>query len=150
MADIIDGTSNTIMASEILRGDGNGGSYTPGEPVINVTYGAFPSVAQASYRALGRPMRSGQGRSPEQQRLALAGGQYDAERLQHGRPAELQVPTCIAVNPPGMASDRDGMYPARSRHPGGVNTAMADGSVQFMTGDINWDLYQGLGTRDWQ
>jgi prepilin-type processing-associated H-X9-DG protein len=63
-------------------------------------------------------------------------------------PPNYKYPTCISVAPPGMASDRDGLYPARSRHPGGVNTVMADGSVQFIAGDVNWDLYQALGTRD--
>ncbi len=36
---------------------------------------------------------------------------------------------------------------ARSRHPGGVNTAMADGSVQWFADDIAQSLWRGLGTR---
>lgn len=35
----------------------------------------------------------------------------------------------------------------KSRHPGGVNVAMGDGSVQFITEDIDYKLYNNLGTR---
>jgi len=36
---------------------------------------------------------------------------------------------------------------ARSEHPGGINTAMCDGSVHFISQKINFELYQGLCTR---
>ena len=36
---------------------------------------------------------------------------------------------------------------ARSRHPTGVNTVLADGSTQFVTDDINLQVWQALGTR---
>jgi prepilin-type N-terminal cleavage/methylation domain-containing protein/prepilin-type processing-associated H-X9-DG protein len=35
---------------------------------------------------------------------------------------------------------------ARSRHPGGVNASMCDGSVRFFTNDINLTTWQALGT----
>jgi len=36
---------------------------------------------------------------------------------------------------------------ARSRHPGGVNTAYADASVRFVTDDIETEIWQSQGTR---
>ena len=36
----------------------------------------------------------------------------------------------------------------KSRHPGGANFAMADGSVHFLPETIDFRLYNGLGTRD--
>lgn len=39
-----------------------------------------------------------------------------------------------------------GFFAARSRHPGGVNVAMADGSVQFVPETINIDIWQALAT----
>ena len=37
---------------------------------------------------------------------------------------------------------------ASSRHPGGVNTAFADGSVKFIKSSINNAAWVGLGTRN--
>jgi prepilin-type N-terminal cleavage/methylation domain-containing protein/prepilin-type processing-associated H-X9-DG protein len=37
---------------------------------------------------------------------------------------------------------------ARSMHPGGVNVAMADGSVQFVTNEIDPSIYLALGSRN--
>ena len=35
---------------------------------------------------------------------------------------------------------------ARSRHPGGVNTLLADGSVRFIKDSINWPAWRALGS----
>ena len=35
---------------------------------------------------------------------------------------------------------------SRSRHPGGVNSLFADGSVRFIKGSINFYTWQALGT----
>ena len=61
----------------------------------------------------------------------------------HRLPPNSFISDCARVGP-----IRELWKAARSRHPGGVNTTMADGSVQFIAGDVNWDLYQALGTRD--
>jgi len=149
MSDIIDGTSNTILASEMLRGDGNGGIYVPGEPVTNVLYpGAITDVSQASISAWGVNCEAGKASHLSSNGWHWQGANMAQSVFNTVAPPNYKFPTCIATAPPGMASDRDGLYPARSRHPGGVNSAMADGSVQFLSGDVNWDLYQALGTRD--
>ena len=40
-----------------------------------------------------------------------------------------------------------GMETMRSRHPGGVNVLMADGSVRFIKNTINQNTWFGLGTK---
>ena len=35
---------------------------------------------------------------------------------------------------------------ARSLHAGGVNVALCDGSVRFVTNSIDWLVWQALGT----
>jgi len=40
-----------------------------------------------------------------------------------------------------------GQSGARSSHPGGVNVAMADGSVHFLTNGIDLALWRSLATR---
>jgi len=49
-----------------------------------------------------------------------------------------------------MASDRNGNYPARSWHPGGVNMGMGDGAVRFMTANMQYEVIWALGTRKGQ
>ena len=39
------------------------------------------------------------------------------------------------------------MKPASSYHPGGVNAALADGSVKFFKDTVNQDVWMGLSTR---
>jgi prepilin-type processing-associated H-X9-DG protein len=41
----------------------------------------------------------------------------------------------------------DGIFAARSYHPGGVNAAMADGSVSFFTSSTDPLVWRSLGTR---
>jgi prepilin-type N-terminal cleavage/methylation domain-containing protein/prepilin-type processing-associated H-X9-DG protein len=49
-------------------------------------------------------------------------------------------------NTQGDGSEQDGIPPS-SNHPGGVNTAMADGHVQFIKNSINLQAWWALGTR---
>jgi prepilin-type processing-associated H-X9-DG protein len=54
---------------------------------------------------------------------------------------DVKAQGCIWRMPGG------GVYPARSKHPGGVNAAMADGSVHFISQTINALTWQYLGAR---
>jgi prepilin-type processing-associated H-X9-DG protein len=49
-----------------------------------------------------------------------------------------------------MALPPFGMATARSRHLGGVNVLMGDGSTRFVGETINQDVWRGLGTRNGQ
>jgi prepilin-type N-terminal cleavage/methylation domain-containing protein/prepilin-type processing-associated H-X9-DG protein len=54
-----------------------------------------------------------------------------------------------AMNPPCTAATEgpySGTVAARSRHPGGVNAALCDGSVRFISNTIYLDTWRGLGT----
>ena len=54
-----------------------------------------------------------------------------------------------AANPPCVSwssSSQVEMYAARSRHPGGVNVALCDGSVRFAADEIDLSLWRSLGT----
>ncbi|MBN2292316.1 MAG: DUF1559 domain-containing protein, partial [Pirellulales bacterium] len=42
--------------------------------------------------------------------------------------------------------DYNEMATSRSYHPGGVNAALADGSVRFVVDDVALDLWQALGS----
>jgi prepilin-type N-terminal cleavage/methylation domain-containing protein/prepilin-type processing-associated H-X9-DG protein len=51
-------------------------------------------------------------------------------------------PPCTGPN----ANFPNGMYGARSKHPGGVNVGMCDGSVKFIKDSINIQTWRALGT----
>jgi prepilin-type processing-associated H-X9-DG protein len=59
---------------------------------------------------------------------------------------------CVMTDPanPPCAPATGGPYrqtvAARSRHPGGVNAALCDGSVRFIGSTINLDTWRWLGT----
>jgi hypothetical protein len=42
----------------------------------------------------------------------------------------------------------EGVFTARSRHPGGVNTSSMDGSVRFIRDTVNLSVWRALATRD--
>jgi prepilin-type N-terminal cleavage/methylation domain-containing protein/prepilin-type processing-associated H-X9-DG protein len=125
-ASIRDGTSNTVVVSEIIQGAENdqrgmvwstlmgGGSFTS----------RFPPNQFRDYYLL----------------------EHDADRLND---------TVFCVNDPGgrlpcvpaAGSDRLRTFSgAKSRHPGGVNTLFGDGSVRFTKDTINHALWIGLST----
>ncbi len=60
-------------------------------------------------------------------------------------PPNWKYPACSVSNSYGAAR---GVYPARSRHPGGVNHGVADASVRFVSETIELGVYHALGSRD--
>lgn len=150
MADISDGTSNTLLASEHLVGDDNAGLLMNGktsEPRIGSGYsGAVQYPTQAEIDAFGQACEAttdhnsqngNQWLSPEPTQTAL----------NTVAPPNWRYPNC-QVSGSGFASDRDGVYTARSRHPGGVQCSVGDGSVRFMTESVDLVTWQRYGGRN--
>jgi len=118
MADLSDGTSNTLIFSEGVarlksdNGWGGAGSYWGGAwwggCGFSTEYPPNTSVADQTYACRG---------STPQFPCTSVGG--DATRLRNF---------------------------ARSLHPGGVNVALGDGSSRFISDSVNVATYQALGT----
>jgi prepilin-type processing-associated H-X9-DG protein len=121
LVDIIDGTSNTLMASEVNQGQG--------QDFRGLTWWAEGS-GFTTYRTPNSP-----------------GYDYIA----NGNGAPGCVPTsqnpmnadCKAYPSPNPNWN---VFTARSRHTGGVNVVLCDGSTRFVTNDISWATWQALGT----
>ncbi len=126
---ISDGTSNTVLLSEALSPDSSAGC---GGPIGSILYGnmgggLFTTTIAPNSSSPDRPI----GPCPQNQGITS----YTAPCLSLGGNAWW---TRSAV----------GAYVgARSRHSGGVNAALADGSVRFVANGIDLVTWRGMGTR---
>ncbi|HUT95035.1 MAG TPA: DUF1559 domain-containing protein [Thermoguttaceae bacterium] len=148
IADIKDGTTNTILMGEFRLGDNDGGKYSPGDIVravpLTPLVDHMPSEAQLG--AYGVQCEAGIANHHSH-----AGREWISGTLGHTvfntiAPPNWKFPTCHDCAGCGW-TDSDGVHPARSFHPGGANHALADGSVRFISETVDTKTYQYLGTR---
>jgi prepilin-type processing-associated H-X9-DG protein len=71
----------------------------------------------------------------------------------HLRTPNSKLPDCRGGLPHSTRENPFGSWlslnvAARSKHPGGVNSLMADGHVQFIKDTVNVLVWQGLGSRN--
>ena len=128
VAKISDGTSNTLMIGEGIRAqlDSGWGGVMGEQTQFRMGANAFstyttPNSTVADVTA-GEPCPSNNG----------IGGQGDAQ---------YRAPCVVGPN------EHASFAAARSKHSGGVNAAMGDGSVKFFSNSINVQTWQSLGTR---
>jgi prepilin-type N-terminal cleavage/methylation domain-containing protein/prepilin-type processing-associated H-X9-DG protein len=121
IADIGDGTSNTMLASEIkIVADFNGKSDSRGD-IWSVTKCGYMFTAATTPNSL----------IPDQ----LDGTS--------GCPYPLSSPPCFAAS----GAQRE-FNAARSYHSGGVDVSFCDGSVKFIKDTINLATWRALSTKD--
>jgi hypothetical protein len=152
MGEFADGTSNTILAAEIVTGDGEGGVYRQGEPVRNKLYSGsgpwrYPNLPQARIKAWGQQCWDGRMDHLSSNGWGWMGANYTQTIFNTVAPPNWIYPTCIATGPPGYSCDRPGIYPSRSEHGAGSMHALADGSIQFLTDTVDYLTYQRLGDK---
>lgn len=142
-ADIVDGTSNTAMFSESTLGPG--GPPSVPEPSGTLTSENAPDVialvsalgagplSEAECSTLGVPAAMNRGARWVDSWVCYTS--YD-----HWLPPNSKIPDC------GRQSYV--WHPPRSRHPGGVNLLLCDGSVHFISDTINPETWRALGSRN--
>ena len=154
LANVTDGASNTILAAEIVRGDGlergTESSFTIGDVIHEVWlppgfHRIKPTVADL--QNLDRQARTSFGYSRQQ------GNNGVSWAAPH--PLQTFFNTIAPPNPPYAnttefyvwgANDGAGVFPSRSRHTGGSMHVFCDGSVHFISNSADHDTYQNLGT----
>jgi prepilin-type N-terminal cleavage/methylation domain-containing protein/prepilin-type processing-associated H-X9-DG protein len=122
LRDITDGTTNTMMAAEQIQGQGTGGQYNAPEDLRGFAWW-YGGATYETWLAPNSPI-----------------------------PDQMEATTyCVypsALNPPCIVAPDIGLKTnaARSRHPGGVNTVMCDGSVRWVKNTINLNTWRALST----
>jgi prepilin-type N-terminal cleavage/methylation domain-containing protein/prepilin-type processing-associated H-X9-DG protein len=125
-SNITDGLSQTALLSEELTGPS-------GSPDIRGVWWMFQGCAYSHY-----------------ERPNTRTGDYAINTANLG-PPYYPAPTCLpnkAPCEPAAPFYSVQRFYARSRHPGGVNVALADGSVRFIRNSIDLATWQALGSID--
>ncbi|SIO40836.1 prepilin-type N-terminal cleavage/methylation domain-containing protein/prepilin-type processing-associated H-X9-DG domain-containing protein [Singulisphaera sp. GP187] len=122
LSSITDGLSNTMLASEVIQGQGTGGQYNAKFDLRGFAWwygGATFETWLAPNSTLPDQMES---------------GSYCVYPYPNNPPC-IAAPSVLYIT-----------NAARSRHPGGVNTVMSDGSVKFVKNTINLATWRALST----
>jgi prepilin-type N-terminal cleavage/methylation domain-containing protein len=138
-ADVIDGMSNTAFFSEKIRGQGNPDGKSdlfviPTQTTLAATY----NTCQAINPATATPLTSKWGYS-------WVMGENCCTQYNH-----IAVPnskSCAGTGFPGNMANMAMQVSANSRHTGGAHAMMGDGSVKFVSENIDLDLWRAVGTR---
>jgi prepilin-type processing-associated H-X9-DG protein len=124
LAELKDGTSNTLAFAECLQGQP--GTDVAGESGKHDLRGAVFHAAFCWFTTWLEPNSETPDVNPDSSGCCVP---------------EPGAPCVSATMVGGPAT-----LTTRSRHPGGVQVALVDGSCRFITDSIDWDAWQALGT----
>jgi prepilin-type N-terminal cleavage/methylation domain-containing protein/prepilin-type processing-associated H-X9-DG protein len=152
-----DGLSNTTAVTETIRSTAT--STYANDPLgvflvtgNNSTTGP-PINSDADYAALCLSLPSTTTQFQATRGVRWHYGAPGHSLYNHLRPPNDKQPDCRGGLPHSTRADPLWSWlslniAARSKHPGGVNSLMADGHVQFVKDSINVLVWQGLGSRN--
>jgi prepilin-type N-terminal cleavage/methylation domain-containing protein/prepilin-type processing-associated H-X9-DG protein len=147
---IRDGTANTALFSEWVKGKGGDPATGGAKDGLNFVYNipGFNWDQHVNDRTGNDTLPA---RCQNAPLLSQGGGGWDFKGelwFMHdggrgGGYSHMQPPNRKACVGPGI----DSMISASSYHPGGVNTLFCDGTVRFVKSTVNIKTWQALGTR---
>ncbi|MBX9579831.1 MAG: DUF1559 domain-containing protein [Gemmataceae bacterium] len=138
MTDLRDGTSNTAVFSEKLRGQGFPEPRRDMKAVPNATLAADPyGVCKGIDPVTATPLTSKQGYS-------WVMGEMCCTTYNHV--ATPNQTSCAGIGFPGNMSNMAMVIPPSSSHTGGVNVGFGDGSVRFVRDSIDLASWRAMGT----
>jgi prepilin-type N-terminal cleavage/methylation domain-containing protein/prepilin-type processing-associated H-X9-DG protein len=154
LASITDGTSNTVMWSEILKGDGTDPANA--RDGIGMVYTGPSRTANSGIVATQGKVRANFLDAAACEKATAKNFGWKGERWMTHDPARggfyshTQVPnrkTCVYSDDNQVSNTTwEGIMTAGSAHPGGVNALFLDGSVKFIKNTINYNTWYALGT----
>ena len=144
VTDVTDGTSNTAAMSESILGDGAEVSPTqPGDETVAYKYLGYSGTLPTDAACAGNPA-SWNGYN--WRGFMWASGEARCVSYNHYYPPNSKSFDCVA-NDPTMTYIAVGYRAARSRHPGGANVLLADGSTRFVRNSVDATAWRAAGTR---
>lgn len=140
---VLDGTSNTVLFSEALLGEGT--DYDGPQPPDATRYYANLSGSHkvAPQGGVDPPLEDDQWQSATKWKGNRGGAWIWGRSFTTGFDAYLPP----NAPQPDMAAHGSGRFAARSAHAGGVNVALVDGSVRFISDTIELTTWRALCTR---
>jgi prepilin-type processing-associated H-X9-DG protein len=156
--DCTDGTSNTVAASEKIKGDNSSGARNGAETIANTPWAgggngnrdnqfALHPTGEANLRQM---YQICDGKLRSNTDVIEAASQFWATARNYAGASfsMMQTPNSRHADcGPGSTPYAFAIVGARSRHPGGVNVLFADGSVRFVKSTINERTWWHLGTK---
>jgi prepilin-type N-terminal cleavage/methylation domain-containing protein/prepilin-type processing-associated H-X9-DG protein len=155
ISDVIDGTTNTVAFGEALIGDGVAGINNGAERYTNLPWPVSPSYGAGANQT----MPAGQNylqtyiTSCNAARAAVTSEINDSQSYwAAGRMGQGPIISMLSV-PNSTNADCTfyeapaGMFAMRSRHSGGINALMADGSSRFFKNSVSVGTWWALGTK---
>lgn len=140
IGDITDGTSNTVLFSEKLRGAGTPNAKTDLLMMQNTsTMDDTLTRCSGMNPATATPLTSKQGYSWVMGEMCCTSYNHVAT------PNSL---SCAGLGFPGNMANMAMQVPPSSAHTGGVNAVMGDGSLHFINNSIDLAAWRSLGTRN--
>lgn len=142
-AAFLDGLSNTVLFSEKIVGDNVSAMYTPWRDRFLSPVGFYEADqavqtcgAYATATPIAHDSYSG---------MTWLFGGYNHTWYNHVAEPNSGTPDCCAYQ--GVAGGGEGLYAARSFHPGGVNVSLADGSSRFISDFVALGVWRAVSTR---
>lgn len=149
--DILDGTSNTIMVGERAQGTADFGEVIGGVGLNpNMNDGTGGGVTATNIQQMINECRAVVDPTTRKY-TASFGGTRPGGRWADGRTYFSSIQTAIPPNGASCLTDGwDGNYSlmtASSRHTGGAQFTLCDGSVRFISENVDQGTYQALGSK---
>ena len=151
LADVLDGTAYTSLMSEALMGDGDQGKISIPGDYFEVPYGpADPTPADRNALLAACLALQPTAATPQ---WSYAGrywyiGNYAVARYNQIMTPNQKSCACSGAGALNVRMNYKGTATtASSRHPGGVNLALVDGSVRFVSDSIDRATWWALGSK---
>ncbi|WP_261360658.1 DUF1559 domain-containing protein [Aeoliella straminimaris] len=146
-ARIQDGLSNTALASESTLGQPAGNGATDHDTQLEYKFITRKDLTES------RCASTQQWNVTDPRGFAWVNGEYRCAMYNHYLLPNSAVPDCMGVEAGFNSTPQTRFRPygwraARSNHSGGVNVLMADGSVMFVSDDVDLAVWQAMATRD--